>query len=216
MQHHDSKQLWEAASVPSKPTITQARLGSICKSAKTEIKNQCSGRSECITPTQRCSIGGPEGTFSDEHLEEERIWTRTEKASRSNIKLEKFDININSWPQEPACGAEPQEVHHAQGESGEEFSVTAIDLLSRLLSIDIQVRLQEFLCRCLASTAQVPPARCTAYTEGENKIRVMAALDTLSELKAAPEKMSFAKKLFEFVDLMFCGKFHSWQVRQTL
>ena len=201
---------------PSKPINTRTKLGGICKAGNTEILNQSLGRLDCSTPTQPCPFGGLEGAISDEHFEEENARTRAKKASRPNIKLEKFDLNSNVWPSEPVPGAEQQEEQHPRVGSSEDHFVTAIYFLSRLLNIDIQARLLESPCRCLASTAQVPPARCTTYTGDENKPQVVAALDTVSELKITTEKVSFAEKLDEFIDLTFCGKYHSWRARQTL
>ena len=209
-----------AAQYPYETTIAQATSGSIGEIVKTEIPVPRLRSSDCDFSTQGFSFPGLENAYSDGYPEEENTPTITEGALGPKIKLEDFDSNLGSRAQEPACREDQQDGAQKKPSSlkasSDEVSVTAIDVLSRQLNIDIQARLLEYPCGCLASTDDVPPARCPLPSADENKQRVLAALDALLELKITPQKMSFVEELCEFIGMTFCHKYHSWRAKETL
>ncbi|MCJ1248211.1 hypothetical protein MMC30_005428 [Trapelia coarctata] len=146
----------------------------------------------------------------------ERSETQTaiKKERRLIIKLETGILTSDETPSPVECKTKPESRHTATKASNKaqraESPVTAIDLLDKILGIDVRGRIQESSTQCLA-TAKTKATRCQIAVRATSKQRILTSLDALSEQKVGSDSRGWAEELAAFVDLTFCGRHHRSQ-----
>ena len=86
-------------------------------------------------------------------------------------------------------------------------SPTAIDLLDKLLGIDVRTRLHDYSNLCIA-TAKTTSQRCQIHIRKENGPLLLATLSELSVTKVSSDSAKIAEKIEDFIELACCGCHH--------
>jgi len=145
--------------------------------------------------------------------------TAIKKARRPSMQLRTSTLSSDRTPQAakrtPKRESRPATTKASNKAQRTISPVTALDLLDKLLDIDVQGRIRESSTQCLA-TAQTRSARCRIAVRAQNKQLIITSLDTLSELKVGSDPTRCAEKLASFVDLTFCGRHHRSQAHASI